>query len=79
MGLDAKTYWLTDRQSQCDLDFDKDYDSRVEAGLNTSTVALRVVGGNKKWSIESETVKYGRESHGLRNENECAGERQQQL
>jgi hypothetical protein len=22
MGLDAKTYWLTDRQSQCDFDFD---------------------------------------------------------
>jgi hypothetical protein len=24
MGLDAKTYWLTDRQSQCDFDFDFD-------------------------------------------------------
>jgi hypothetical protein len=24
MGLDTKTYWLTDRQSQCDLDFDCD-------------------------------------------------------
>jgi hypothetical protein len=23
MGLDTKTYWLTDRQSQCDFDFDK--------------------------------------------------------
>jgi hypothetical protein len=33
----------------------------VEAGLNTSTVALRVVGGDKKGSLESETVKYGRE------------------
>jgi hypothetical protein len=22
MGLDTKTYWLTDRQSQCDCDFD---------------------------------------------------------
>jgi hypothetical protein len=22
MGLDTKTYWLADRQSQCDLDFD---------------------------------------------------------
>jgi hypothetical protein len=21
MGLDIKTYWLTDRQSQCDFDF----------------------------------------------------------
>jgi hypothetical protein len=24
MGLDAKTYWLTDRQSQCDFDFEFD-------------------------------------------------------
>jgi hypothetical protein len=24
MGLDTKTYWLTDRQSQCDFDFDFD-------------------------------------------------------
>jgi hypothetical protein len=23
-GLDTKTYWLTDRQSQCDFDFDFD-------------------------------------------------------
>jgi hypothetical protein len=22
MGLDTSTYWLTDRQSQCDFDFD---------------------------------------------------------
>jgi hypothetical protein len=40
--------------------------SRVEAGSNTSTVALRVVGGDEKGSLESETVKYGRESHGTR-------------
>jgi hypothetical protein len=38
--------------------------SRVEAGSNTSTVALRVVGGDGKGSLESETVKYGHESHG---------------
>jgi hypothetical protein len=36
--------------------------TRVEAGSNTSTAALRVVGGDKKGSIESGTVKYGRES-----------------
>jgi hypothetical protein len=40
--------------------------SRVEAGSNTSTVAVRVVGGDKKGSLKSETVKYGRESHGTR-------------
>jgi hypothetical protein len=38
----------------------------VEAGSNTSTVALRVVGGDKKGILESETVKYGRESRGTR-------------
>jgi hypothetical protein len=40
--------------------------SRVEAGSNTPTITLRVVGGDEKGSLESETVKYGRESHGTR-------------
>jgi hypothetical protein len=40
--------------------------SRVEAGLNTSTVALRVVGGDEEGSLESETVKYGDECLGTR-------------
>jgi hypothetical protein len=38
----------------------------VEAVSNTSTVALQVVGGDKKGSLESETVKYGSEYHGTR-------------
>jgi hypothetical protein len=38
----------------------------VEVGSNTSTVTLRVVVGDKKGSLESETVKCGRESHGTR-------------
>jgi hypothetical protein len=42
------------------------YESRVEAGSNTSTVTLRVVGGDEKGMLESETVKYGHESHGTR-------------
>jgi hypothetical protein len=33
-------------------------------GSNTSTVTLRVVGGDEKGSLISETVKYGHESHG---------------
>jgi uncharacterized protein len=33
--------------------------TRVEAVSNTSTVALRVVEGDEKGSLESETVKYG--------------------
>jgi hypothetical protein len=39
---------------------------RVEAGSNTSTVTLRVVGGDEKESLRSKTVKYGRESQGTR-------------
>jgi hypothetical protein len=38
----------------------------VEAGSNTSTVALRVVRGDEKGSLKSETVKYGREFQGTR-------------
>jgi hypothetical protein len=34
----------------------------VEAGSNTSTVTLLVVGGDEKGSLKSETVKYGRKS-----------------
>jgi hypothetical protein len=41
-------------------------ENREEAESNTSTVALRVVGGDEKGSIESERVKYGRKSHGTR-------------
>jgi hypothetical protein len=36
--------------------------TRVEVGSNTSTVTLRVVGGDGKGSLKSETVKYGLES-----------------
>jgi hypothetical protein len=38
----------------------------VEAGLNTSTVTLRVGGGDEKGRLRSVTVKYGRESQGTR-------------
>jgi hypothetical protein len=38
----------------------------VEAGSNTSTVTLRIVGGDEKGSLKSETVKYGREYQGTR-------------
>jgi hypothetical protein len=40
--------------------------TRVEAGSNISTVTLRVVGGDEKRSLESETVKYGLKSQGTR-------------
>jgi hypothetical protein len=40
--------------------------THVEVGSNTSTVTLRVVGGDEMGSLKSETVKYGRESKGAR-------------
>jgi hypothetical protein len=40
--------------------------TRVEAESNTSTVTLRVVGGDEKGNLKYETVKYGRESQGTR-------------
>jgi hypothetical protein len=38
--------------------------ARMEAESNTSTVTLRVVGGDERGSLKSETVKYGREYQG---------------
>jgi hypothetical protein len=37
--------------------------TRVEAGSNTSTVTLRVIGGDENGSHKSETVKYDNESY----------------
>jgi hypothetical protein len=37
MGLDTKTYWLTDRQSQCNFDFDFNR-SRQEDGVQGNSV-----------------------------------------
>jgi hypothetical protein len=42
------------------------WETRVEAGSNTSIVTLRVVGGDEKGSLRTETVKYGRKSQGTR-------------
>jgi hypothetical protein len=42
---------------------DQNRKPRVEAESSTSTVALRVVGGDEKGSVESQTIKYGEESH----------------
>jgi hypothetical protein len=38
---------------------------RTKTELNTSTVTLRVVGGDEKGSLKSETVKYGLKSQGI--------------
>jgi hypothetical protein len=38
--------------------------NHVDAGSNTSTVTLRVAGGDERGSLKSETVKYGHKSQG---------------
>jgi hypothetical protein len=37
--------------------------ARAEEGSNTSNVALRVVGGDEKGNLESETLEYGHEPY----------------
>jgi hypothetical protein len=49
--------------------------TRVEAGSNTSIVSLRVVGGDEKGSLKSETVKYGREYQGTRTQERLRWQR----
>jgi hypothetical protein len=57
MGLDAKTYWLSDRQSQCNFDSDlwtdadtdtdwvrRDPESRVQHGAKKTEVKIRLPG-----------------------------------
>jgi hypothetical protein len=48
----------------------------LEAGSNISTVTLRVVGGDEKGSLKSQTVKYGREYQGTwtRERLRCKGQ-----
>jgi hypothetical protein len=57
----------------------RDSVSRVEAVSNISTVALRVVGGDEKGSLESVAVKYDYESTELGPENYYSADGQQQL
>jgi hypothetical protein len=49
MGLDTKTYWLTDRQSQCDFDFHK---SKSKADADRDRVSKKEEENSlsKKWS-----------------------------
>jgi hypothetical protein len=78
MGLDTKTYWLTDRHSQCDMDLGVDRPP-CGNGPNTSTVTLRVVGGDEKRSLKSETVKYGLEYQGTRTRERLCWQVQQHI
>jgi hypothetical protein len=58
VGFDPMLYNVDPRPAESE--------TRVEAGSNTSTVNLRIVGGDEKGSLESDTVKYGSESYGTR-------------
>jgi hypothetical protein len=55
MGLDTKTYWLTDRQSQCDFDFDFDltesYRLVAEEERPKSISRREPYMGSSRWSI----------------------------
>jgi hypothetical protein len=51
----------------------------VEAGSNTSTVTLQVVGGDEKGSLKSETVNMITSAKGLGPKKDYAGEGQQQI
>jgi hypothetical protein len=53
--------------------------TRVEAGSNTSTVTLRVVGGDEKGRLKSEAVKYRLKSQGTRTKKDCAGKGQRHI
>jgi hypothetical protein len=50
-------YYKTENRSKLSI-------TRVEVGSNTSNVTLRIVEGNEKGSLKSETVKYGHDSEG---------------
>jgi hypothetical protein len=55
MGLDAKTYWLTDRQSQCDFDFDfelRDGARRQDLLTDWPSVAMWVQGQKSRTDYE---------------------------
>jgi hypothetical protein len=53
--------------------------TRVEAGSNTSTVTLRVVGVDEKGRLKSETVKYGIKSQGTRTRERLRWQGQQHI
>jgi hypothetical protein len=53
--------------------------TRVEAGSNASTVILRVVGGDEKGSLKSETVTEVASPKGLGPQKDCAGKGQRHI
>jgi hypothetical protein len=61
MGLDTKSYWLTDRQSQCNVDFDFVFETEaVTVGFrgneyaSSSCIGKREIEGfNRVFSLQS--------------------------
>jgi hypothetical protein len=43
MGLDTTTYWLTDRQSQCDFDFDFERELREYLAVKDEKFGWRLI------------------------------------
>jgi hypothetical protein len=53
MGLDTKIYWLTDRQSQCDFDFDLRSDEQFRAEISVlGRRRTEEVQNSQKWSCK---------------------------
>jgi hypothetical protein len=75
----TKTYWLTDRRSQIQL-HSTPRQARVEASQNTSTVAMRVIRGDRKGTQSQ--MRQGNmvsSSVGLGPERDSAGKAEWQL
>jgi hypothetical protein len=53
-GLDTKTYWLTGRQSQCDFEFDFDYEWVLKQQLEKYELVLRQSLASKNVNTEAE-------------------------
>jgi hypothetical protein len=63
MGLDTNTYWLTDRPSQCDFDFDlnssvcNEQFSREDMAVRTEDFACATVYDNlRQWLIAEKSA-----------------------
>jgi hypothetical protein len=56
MGLDTKTYWLTDCQSQCDFDFD--FDFVVRRSLATEDRSRWTLKQRKESSLSKASTQY---------------------
>jgi hypothetical protein len=56
MGLDTKTYWLTDRQSQCNFDFDFDF---VRSGNKQKSYKIMITKMLHNWTRRSPSLGAG--------------------